>query len=137
MPPGPRFTIRQCLLAFAAALLAPGLIFAGVLLWSYSSSERGRYEQEARDAAHRAIAAVDQELTGLQAAAQALATSASLLEGNYEAFNRQAVATLRIWSPETTGDTAIVVRDVSGQQVANTRLPWGTPLPKGANLQVD
>ncbi len=137
MPPGPRFTIRQCLLAFAAALLAPGLIFAGVLLWSYSSSERIRYEQEARDAAHRATAAIDRELTGLQAAAQALATSASLLEGNYEAFHRQAVATLGIWSLEKTGDMAIVVRDVSGQQVANTRLPWGTPLPKGANLQVD
>jgi hypothetical protein len=30
-----------------------------------------------------------------------------------------------------------VVRDTTGQQVANTRLPWGSPLPKGANLPVD
>ena len=132
-----RFTIRQCLLAFAVALVAPGLIFAVVLLGSHSSSERSRYEEEAQDAAQSAIAAVDRELTGLQAAAQALATSASLLEGNYEAFYRQAVATLRVWSPEKTADIAIVVRDIAGQQVANTRMPWGTPLPKGANLQVD
>jgi PAS domain S-box-containing protein len=134
---GPRFTIRQCLLAFSLALLAPGLIFAGVLLWGHSSSERSRYEEEARDAAQRAISAVDRELTGLQAAAQALATSASLLEGNYEAFQRQAVATLNVWSPDKGGDIAIVVRDISGQQVVNTRVAWGTPLPKGANLQVD
>jgi PAS domain S-box-containing protein len=132
-----RLTIQQCLFAFAAALIAPGLIFAGVLLWGYSTSERDRYEQDARDAAQRTVAAVDRELTGLQTAAQALATSASLLEGQYEAFHRQAVSTLQVWSPEKGGDIAIVVRDTSGQQVVNTRLPWGSPLPKGANLPVD
>ncbi|HEX2554086.1 MAG TPA: PAS domain S-box protein [Microvirga sp.] len=137
MMQGGGFTIRQCLMAFAAALLAPGLIFAGVLLWGYVAAERSHAEQEARDAAHRAVAAVDRELTGLQAAAQALAASASLREGRYEAFQQQALATLKVWSPEKGGDIAIVVRDVSGQQVVNTRLPWGTPLPKGANLQVD
>src|SRR4028118_221674 len=103
---GLRFTIRQCLLAFALTLLAPGLIFAGVLLWGHSSSERSRYEEEARDAAQRAISAVDRELTGLQAAAQALATSTSLLEGSYEAFQRQATATLKVWSPQRNGDIA-------------------------------
>jgi cbb3-type cytochrome oxidase subunit 3 len=118
-----RLTIQQCLLAFAAALIAPGLIFAGVLLWGYSTSERDRYEQEARDAAQRTVAAVDRELTGLQTAAQALATSSSLLEGQYEAFHRHAVRTLEVWSPERGGDIAIVVRDTSGQQVVNTRLP--------------
>ncbi len=66
----PRLTIQQCLLAFAAALIAPGLIFAGVLLWGYSASERDHYEQDARDAAQRAIATVDRELTGLRTAAK-------------------------------------------------------------------
>jgi len=132
-----RLTIQQCLLAFAAALLAPGLIFAGIILWGYSTSERGRYEQEALEAARRTVAAIDRELTGLQAAAQALATSASLQEGQYEAFHRQAQATLQVWSPEKGGDIAIVVRDIHGQQVVNTRLPWGSPLRRGANLAVD
>ncbi len=133
----PRLTIQQCLGAFATTLVLPALILAGVLLWGYAWSERDRYEQEAQDAARRAITAVDRELTGLQAAAQALAASSSLLDGRFEAFHRQAVSTLQVWSPEKAGDIAIVVRDIAGQQVVNTRLSWGTPLPKGANLEVD
>ena len=68
---------------------------------------------------------------------QALATSSSLLEGNFAAFQSQAEMTLRSWSPQRPDDYAVVVRDVTGQQVANTRLPWGSPLPKGANLPID
>jgi PAS domain S-box-containing protein len=137
MPTLHRYSIRQCLMAFGAALLTPGLVLAAMLLWQSTNAERNRYEQEARDAAQRIVAAVDRELVGIQAAAQALSTSASLLDGNYEAFQRQALATLQSWSPARPDDFAIVVRDVTGQQVANTRVPWGTRLPKGANLQID
>ena len=132
-----RYTIRQCLMAFGAALVLPGLVFAAILLWRYASAERGRYEEEALGTAQRIMAAADRELVGIQAAAQALATSSSLLEGNFEAFQRQAEMTLQSWAQRKPNDYAIVVRDVTGQQVANTRLPWGSPLPKGANLPID
>jgi PAS domain S-box-containing protein len=132
-----RFTIRQCLMAFGAALVLPGLVFAALLLWRYASSERSRYEEEALGTAQRIMAAVDRELVGIQASAQALATSSTLLEGNFEAFQRQAQMTLQSWSRQRTDDYAIVVRDTTGQQVVNTRLPWGSPLSKGANLPID
>jgi PAS domain S-box-containing protein len=132
-----RYTIRQYLTAFGAALVLPGLVFAALLLWRYASSERGRYEEEALGTAQRIMAAVDRELVGIQASAQALATSSSLLEGNFEAFQRQAQMTLQSWSRQRTDDYAVVVRDTTGQQVVNTRLPWGSPLPKGANLPID
>jgi hypothetical protein len=132
-----RFTIRQCLLAFGAALVLPGLVFAALLLWRYASSERSRYEEEALGTAQRIMAAVDRELVGIQASAQALATSSTLLEGNFEAFQHQARLTLQSWSRQRTDDYAIVVRDITGQQVVNTRLPWGSPLSKGANLPID
>jgi PAS domain S-box-containing protein len=137
MVPSRRYTIRQCLMAFGAALVLPGLVFAAVLLWRYADAERHHYEEEALGSAQRIMAAVDRELVGIQSAAQALATSSSLLEGNFEAFQRQAEMTLRSWSPQRPDDYAIVVRDVTGQQVANTRMPWGSPLPKGANLPID
>jgi PAS domain S-box-containing protein len=132
-----RFTIRQGLMAFAAALLAPALIFAAVLLWGYSTSQREQHEQDARDAAHRIIATVDRELISVRAVAQALATSNLLREGHYEAFQKQAEVTVRTMSADSTSEMAIVVRDTSGQQVVNTRLPWGTPLPKGPGLQAN
>jgi hypothetical protein len=132
-----RYTIRQCLMAFGAALVLPGVVFAALLLWRYASAERGRYEEDALGTAQRIMAAVDRELVGIQSAAQALATSSSLLEGNFAAFQRQAEMTLRSWSPQWPDDYAVVVRNVTGQQVANTRLPWGSTLPKGANLPID
>nr|WP_274597240.1 PAS domain S-box protein [Microvirga tunisiensis] len=124
-------------MAFGAALVLPGLVFAAILLWRYASAERGRYEEEALGTAQRIMAAADRELVGIQAVAQALATSSSLLEGNFEAFQRQAEMTLQSWAQRKPNDYAIVVRDITGQQVANTRLPWGSPLPKGANLPID
>ena len=124
-------------MAFGAALVLPILVFAAILLWRYASAERYHYEEEALGTAQRIMASVDREIVGIQAAAQALATSSTLLEGNFEAFQRQAQMTLQSWSQEKPDDYAIVVRDITGQQVANTRLPWGSPLPKGANLPID
>ncbi len=132
-----RYTIRQCLMAFGAALVLPGLVFAAILLWRYADAERHHYEEEALGTAQRIMAAVDRELVGIQSAAQALATSSSLLEGNFEAFQSQAEMTLRSWARQGTDNYAVVVRDTMGQQVANTRLPWGSSLPKGANLPID
>lgn len=131
------YTIRQCLMAFGAALVLPSLAFAAILLWRYASAERHHYEEETLGTAQRIMASVDRELVGIQAAAQALATSSTLLEGNFEAFQRQAQITLQSWSRAKPDDYAIVVRDTLGQQVVNTRLPWGSPLPKGANLPID
>lgn len=124
-------------MAFGAALVLPSLMFAAILLWRYASAERSRYEEEARGTAQRIMAAVDRELVGVQAAAQALATSTSLPEGNFEAFQRQARSTLQSWSRQRLDDYAVVLRDIAGQQVVNTRLPWGSPLPQGADLPVD
>ena len=56
------YTIRQCMMAFGAALVLPSLMFAVVLLWRYASAERGRYEEEALTTAQRITAAVDREL---------------------------------------------------------------------------
>ncbi|KLK89786.1 hypothetical protein AA309_29420 [Microvirga vignae] len=125
------------MLAFGIAPILPVLVFGLVLVWWFADAESGRYERDARDAAQRIISAADRELTGVLATARALAASESLVDGNYEAFYRRALVTLRSLSPERFDVYAIVVRDRTGQQVVNTRFPWGTPLPEGANLQID
>jgi PAS domain S-box-containing protein len=132
-----RFSIRAYLWAFSAAILIPVIGLASVLLWHFAQSEQARYEQEARAAAQRLIATVDVELSKMQAAAQALAASSRLQARDFAAFHREAVEAIRVWSPEDPNKLAVVVRDLSAQQVVNTRLPWGQSLGKGSNPEAD
>jgi PAS domain S-box-containing protein len=132
-----RGTVRLFLVAFASALLVPVLGFAAVLLWNYAQSERAQFEKQAQSAAQTLIASVDLELSKLQVAVEALATSPSIDGGDYASFHRQALEALQLWSPGAPNKLAIVLRDLTSQQLVNTRLPWGQPLPRGANPNVD
>jgi hypothetical protein len=118
-----RLSVRTHLLAFSAAILLPVLAFASILLWQYATSERARYEQEARSAAQRLSAALDLELSRMQIAAEALATFPTLGAGDFESFQQHALDALRVWSPEDPNKLVVVVRDRTSQQVANTRVP--------------
>ena len=129
--------VRSYLLAYSAALLVPVVAFASVLLWRFAEIEGARVSQEARVAAQRLMAAVDLELSRKQVAAEALATFPTLRAGDFEAFHRQALDALRVWSPNDPNKLAVVVRDAASQQLANTRIAWGEPLPKGSNPDID
>ncbi len=69
---------------------------------------------------------VDQELAAMQASASALATSPFLVSGDLLAFRTQAQAVAR----DYPAAAAVTLTDTTGQQVANTFVPLGTPLPK-------
>src|SRR3954453_20426792 len=128
-------SLRQYLMAYGAALLVPVLLLAVVLVWQFARAEEVQNEEKARAAAQQIIAAVDRELAGLQAAGLALASSAALRAGNFERVQRRAAEIIRaLPHPQ---NYAIVVRDLTGQQLVNTRVPWGTPLPKGADPDAD
>lgn len=128
-------SLQATLFAFGAVLLAPVLIVAAVVLWQVTSAEQARTERDARAGALRMMAAIDRELATVQASAQTLASSAALHAGNYARFHERAREIIRTWNdPE---DFAVVVRDTTGQQVVNTRLPWGAPLPRGVAFDLD
>ena len=129
------YSVRQHLVAFGAALIVPVLGLAVVSFWQGARLEQQLNEQLAGAVAKQIIADVDQSLTQLQAAGQALASSAALRTGNYERFQQRAIE-LRTTLPSPT-DYEVVVRDLTGQQVVNTRVPWGAPLPKGVALELD
>src|SRR5918998_4377543 len=115
---------RTHLALLLIALLVPVLAFAAVLTHRYSTAERARFEQEALDGAGRVAALIDRDLAGLQTALQTLSTSARLRSGDYQGFYQQAM--------EVKGFVGehIVLRDLTGQQLVSTRVPWGTPLPR-------
>src|ERR671933_226900 len=123
-------SVRWFLAAFATILLTPVLVLAAVALSQYAASERDRYVGEGRKAARDIAADLDRELSRAQTAAQALATSRLIQSGNYEGFQEQASEFLRAWTPDEPNAYSVILRDLNGQQLVNTRLPWGTPLPK-------
>lgn len=119
------------LAALCFALILPILILAGTLGWSYAQSERRRIEQDALSTAHEVMAAIDRELAGLIATTKVLALSRSLQRDDLEGFDaaaRDVYYQIGI---------NVVLRDRKSQQVVNTRLPRGTPLPTNVETGSD
>ena len=126
----PAFKTRTYLLALVLALVIPSLLFTGYVLMRYADAERARIEAQAEDEARNLAAAVDLRVSGLIEGLRMLAGSGNLDETDLSQFHRRA-AEMR----EIVGHN-IVLRDVSGQQIVNARVPWGQPLP-GMNLPAD
>ena len=122
---GPSYSVptQLIILALVAVLVVPGIAFAGLLLARYAHSERARYELESVDVARAASTALDRYLNGLQTTLQTLSTSAFLAAGDLEAFHQQAERIKSFIGAD------IGLRRPDGQQLVNTRLPWGAALP--------
>ena len=123
-------SVRGHLAIYTAALIVPILLFTAFLLWQVASAERSRLEGEAGDLAGAIAVAIDRDVTGVIAAMNVLSSSAFLEKGDLENFHRQASG--------LQGRLGIspVLADLSGQQLVNTRLPWGSALPK-TNVPID
>jgi hypothetical protein len=115
---------RWVILALVAVILLPGIAFAGILLQRYAVAETERYEQEAREVASSATSVLDRHLNGWRTTLQTLATSQNLQNRDLEAFYRQASLVKRFIGAD------IGLRSPDGQQLINTRVAYGTPLPK-------
>ncbi|MFA5950964.1 MAG: HWE histidine kinase domain-containing protein [Hyphomicrobium sp.] len=88
-----------------------------------STSERTRLHQDATRTAERIAVDVDQQFNSYIAILQTLATSPALRAGNFAVVHAQANAALM-----PLGLFAFL-RDATGQQLFNTRVEYGTPLP--------
>ncbi len=113
------------------ALVLPILAMAAVLAGLYASSERERMEQEALRAAKDVVAASDRRLAGLIAATEVLSLSRLLQDGNLDGFDAQARDVYKLLGIN------VVLRNRSSQQVVNTRLPRGAPLPSNVDMESD
>ena len=117
------YPTQAIILALVAVLVIPGIAFAGLLLARYAEAERARYELEGLAVARAATTVLDRYLTGLQTSLRTLSTSAPLAAGDLEAFYRDAERV------KTFIGADIGLRRLDGQQLVNTRLPWGATLP--------
>ena len=125
-------TIRRRLLILAGVSLLPAAL-AGTLLLAYTYlEERTAAARQLQNTARALSIVVDRQLSQAEALMQALATAPSLLSGDFETFDRQARAANPI------PGSWIVLRDTTGAQRVNTRLPPGAELPhdRGVREQI-
>ena len=117
--------------ALALATTLPPLVLSVVTATRWLSAERARLQTATRETTDHAVAQVDRYITGKIAMLQALATSPALDVGDFRKLDVQARELLDLQGLN------IVLRDLNGQQHVNVRVPWGTPLPRVPNYEVD
>ena len=118
-------------IALAAAVAVPTLALCLVMTHAWVSSEQARLRTGTLKSVQSAQENVDRYLAGRVAMLQALATSPALDQRDFKRLDAQARELLDLQGVN------IVLRDASGQQLVNTRRPWGTPLPRIQNLETD
>jgi signal transduction histidine kinase/CheY-like chemotaxis protein len=121
--PPPAMRIRTRLLILVLSVLIPSFI-AAVLAVAYVYNEEQASQARGMTEATRAFALlVDNELQKRSSNLQALANAPSLARGDLAEFYAHA----RKVAP--TPETTVILADLQGRQLLNTRVPLGTPLP--------
>lgn len=117
-------TIRAKLIQVVLTLVIPGWIAIAGVIYSFYREERAHLLQNTVGISRALMSAVDRELVSSIAVAQVLATSESLFPEDFSAFHRKATSLL----PLGFGGHFVLTAP-SGQQVVNTLVPYGDPLP--------
>jgi PAS domain S-box-containing protein len=123
---GPR-SIQARLVWIVLILAAPALVGLVAIALGLYQHERDQIAQSTLATVRALVSALDQDLAGTTAAAQVLAESPSLSSGDLAEFYREAKRVLPL-----LGASAVVLADAGGQQIINTRVSYGMPLPARA-----
>jgi PAS domain S-box-containing protein len=129
------------LVMLGCAIVAPLLLFGAYAGYRTGETQLRDVRENMMIEARTLSASVDREIIGEMERLQALATSPSLRQGDFAEFRRQAEASLGLrhslpqprLKDEVVSDPkegAIVLIDHNMQQLVNTRMPVGAPLPK-------
>jgi PAS domain S-box-containing protein len=105
-------------------VLPIGFIVGFLVYYSYQQHQRA-IEGSLLETTRALSMVVDQEFATMQASMTALATSPSLATGDLATFHHQMELVLRDYP-----GADIVLADATGQQLVNSFVPFGKPLPK-------
>lgn len=128
-----RRPLRAYLLWLILATLIPGVVGAFLLFVHQYQKGRAQFERNAMQTARSLVYTVDSKFLQAQAIAQTLSTLDALAAGDFARAHYQAREALLL----TGADMTAVVRTPAGQQLLNTALPFGTPLAREHNTQLD
>ncbi len=125
------WTVAEYLIAYGLAVIAPILIFASLLLHHYGTVQTEQLEQNAQQIVRGLSANVDRELGVVVATLESLAASPRLSSNDYAGFRDYATA-IAVLRP----NQRIVLSDVSGRPLVDTRVPSGEPLPATVGVKL-
>jgi PAS domain S-box-containing protein len=128
---GSKLGLRSHLFIFGLAIVVPVLAYSAFLLHRYAQSVHVSNERRVLEIARALNADVDREITAVITTLETLATSRSLEYGDFADFYAQAKEALRSRSWH------VVLIDAKGQQLVNTRVRWGAPLPRAEATEYD
>jgi hypothetical protein len=120
-----RRPLWQLLVVLGGAIVAPLLLFGAYAGIRIADAQLRQVREDLTIDARALSANVDREIVGEIERLQALAASPSLRQGDFAEFQRQAEASLIL---RQSGNILLVDRDM--QQLVNTWVPFGKPLPK-------
>lgn len=128
-----KLSIRANLALLAAVCLVPAMIGAAGMLAYHYQRQRDQLVSNAVADVNTLKNSLDAELAEVQKVLQLLATSPSLQNKEFSAFHAQATQVLAFGS---INNIALIAP--GGQQLVNTAIPFGQPLPKtGVAAMVD
>jgi PAS domain S-box-containing protein len=113
------------LIVLGCAIIAPFLLFGLYTGIRITDAQLREVRDELMSEARILSAGVDRQIVGEIERLQALAASPSLRQGDFAEFQRQAEASLAL---QQRGNIVLIDRNM--QQLVNTFVPFGKPLPK-------
>lgn len=117
-------SIRSKLAWLVIACMAPAFMVAAALVYVYYENEQSRIVRDSSASVVALTFAVDREFISLETTLITLATSPNLTSRQMAAFDQQARDIVKDSRIEN-----LILADLSGQQLINTRRPAGDPLP--------
>lgn len=117
-------SLRGRLVVLAGISVLATCAVAAVLTWMAQGHERAALTRDLQGTSRAMTGVIDREFDTREKMMRLLASSPALLAGDLDAFHRRAS---RVAANENEW---IVLVDLTGQQLVNTRLPYGTQLPR-------
>jgi two-component sensor histidine kinase len=123
----PKASIGVYLFAIVLAIALPILAFVALLLVQLENNERHSLEKNAVQDALELAGSVDRQLQDMATTLRLLATAPELEKNDLAAFHDRTHRAL------ASDQLFVILVDAEGQQLLNTRKPFGTALPKMSN----
>ena len=116
--------VRTLLFLMALTLIVPSLAFSVYLVLHSAALERTQVEQRLVQVSAELAVNIDRDVERMLTLLDTLALSDRLKNRDYAGFHAAAALAVK------RAGTFIAVSDATGQQLVNTRVAFGTPLPK-------